>query len=223
MPHEFLLFSLFYPLNLYIFEFILTPKTELSNLKVKITSILVSTSILWIYLNEQFNFKWNWTILKWAVIGLASFVLPLMRSKMEVDESPEKLLFWRNFVIAPACEEIYFRILLTKFCQSKFKLSLSFSLAHAHPLLFKSNWNKFKMILVQCAISFAFGFVNNFLRSKMQQEGEEAVCNFWVWIALSGIHGVANFCGLPIIEKENKMLHYFQLLILSLSIYTILK
>lgn len=216
----FVLFSLFYPINLYIFQFISSPKSELSALKVKVASILVSCTVLWIFLNDEIDFNWNRGILKWIIIGLAPFLLPLIFSKPQGNESPASFLFWRNFVIAPACEELYFRILLAKLCQSNSALSLSFSLAHAHPLMFKSNWCRFEVILAQCAISFCFGFVNNAIGSKMQQEG--TLCNIWIWLALTVIHGVANYCGLPLIEK-GKLLQGLQIFILISSIVLIFK
>lgn len=213
----FSLFSCFYPLNLYIFEFLFPSPDDSAKLKVKATSILVSCSILWIFLGEQIDFGFNWLIPKWTAVALLPFLLPL---KFADSQEFGSFLFLRNFVIAPACEELYFRILLPKMCPSKMATSLAFSVAHAHPLLFKRNWTSFRVqeVLAQCGISFCFGFICSCIKSKMIEQQN----NFWLWTALTIIHGVANYCGLPFII-ESKLLGRLQVVILVISTVLIIK
>ena len=222
---EFIAFSCLYPVNLYIFELCLKPKTESSKLKTKITSILVSCFILSTLssIDRTELFNWNVNILKWTIIGLLPFLIPfyycLTTETGALECGCGDLLFWRNFIIAPACEELYFRILLPQLCKQKFLLSLSFSLAHAHPLIFKCYRNRLKVIVAQCGISFCFGYICNSIRTKMSM----TACNFWVWTALTIIHGVANYCGVPIIDEKRKISFFLQLAVLFGSLFIILK
>ena len=211
-------FSVFYPINLYIFEFIFSKKND--TLKVKVASITFSCLILSEILNFSFDFTWNWRILKWFLIGIGPFVLPWLFTEPVENEGIGTLLFWRNFVIAPTCEEFYYRILLPKINENIWLLSISFSLAHAHPFMFQKNWKKKNFIMAQCFISFWFGFICNVIRLKM----DTGLNNFWVFLALSTIHGIANYCGVPLIELEKgKILFFTQIFTLLNSLYLICK
>lgn len=211
----FVFFSLFYPINLYIFEFFFSKK-----LKAKVASITSSCLVLFSVLDFNFDFTWNFAILKWNFITICPFFLPWWFAQTSGDERIGEFLFWRNFFIAPICEEFYYRILLPKINSNIWLLSISFSLAHAHPLMFTKNWPKAKIILSQCFISFCFGLVCNSIRLKMRT----SLNNFWLLVTLSGIHGIANYCGVPLIElQKGKFLFYLQLIILSSSIYLIFR
>lgn len=214
---KFIFFSLFYPGNLYVFEHFFSKSKSKENLKVKVSSILFSCVVLLTAVGFDFSFKWNWEILKYFAVGISPFILPWLFTEPSDEERITTFLFWRNFIIAPTCEELYYRLLLPRFQRNIFALSLSFSLAHAHPLIFAKNWNKTKIILAQCLISFCFGFVCNLLRIKMTTTCDN--CNFWVLAALSIIHGVANYCGFPLIEIEKgKILFYAHITILLSSL-----
>lgn len=222
---NFIFFSLFYPLNLYLFEFFSANKTETGetdgNLKLKVASITFSCLILWTAVGFTFDFTCNRRIIKWFCIGLAPFLIPLYFNEEEGEEDKvTSFIFWRNFVIAPCCEELYYRILLPKMNESIWLLSISFSLAHAHSLIFLKNWVRWKFILSQCFISFCFGFICNEIRAKMTS----SLDNFWVLSTLSTIHGIANYCGVPLTGAEKgKILFFTQIIVLICSIYLIIK
>lgn len=215
----FLGFSALYPLNLYIFEFFSKQFLKCDPIKIKVVSVLFSTSILLAYLNvSSFTFSINISTFYWSVVGLLPFLIPLIYA--EADEEPTSFLFWRNFVISPACEELYYRILLPQLCNSVLALSISFSAAHAHPLLFPKNWSKpkLKTIAGQCCVSFCFGIICNKVRIKSEADHP----NLWLFLALALIHGVANYCGVPIIPRKN-IINSIHMVILVISIYLILK
>ena len=218
----FILFSLFYPVNLYIFEFFFINKNRKpdENLKLKVASITFSCLILFKVVGSNFDFTWNWRILKWFCIGIAPFLIPLYFNEISDEEKITNFIFWRNFIIAPSCEELYYRILLPKIKENIWLLSISFSLAHAHPLIFSKNWNRTKFILSQCFISFCFGFICNALKLKMTT----SLNNFWVLLTLSTIHGIANYCGVPLIElQKGKNIFYTQIIVLISSLCLIIK
>lgn len=217
---RFVFFSALYPVNLYIFEFLFKPKYP--NLKIKVASIIFSCLCLLLSLKGSalLDFTFNWRILKWFCVGIGPFVLPLLMENDGEGFDFGSFLAWRNFVIAPACEELYYRLLLPKLHGGTFLLSLSFSLAHAHPLLFPSNWLEWDVISGQCFTSFLFGIVCNRIRAKMTDGN---LINFWVWMALTATHGIANYCGIPLIKSENKFLKMIQLIILIASLILILK
>lgn len=194
-------FSCLYPINLYIFEFIFPSKTHI--LKVKVASILFSCFCLLLSFENSSLFvsTFNLRILKWLLVGTGPFILPLV-SDTDRDGLDGSFLMWRNFVIAPACEELYYRILLPKHQNGTILLSLSFSLAHAHPLLFPSNWNKSADIFGQCLVSFLFGIVCNGIKTKMSGFVGGDQINIWIWMALTGIHGIANYCGVPVVHRK---------------------
>ena len=219
---SFIAFSLFYPLNLYTFEIILRQfKSRI--IYIKLLSIFFSCLILSVHNKLSFDFTWHWNILKWSIFGLLPFAMPFYYAKNEnVDCNSSQILFWRNFYIAPACEELFYRILLPQLSEKIVPLSISFSLAHAHPLLLPVNWRleNFILIIIQCLISFCFGMVSNAIKGKIAVEEN----NFWTWISLSAIHGLANYCGIPILPNSKKIpLRIFQLLLLLLSLYLIFK
>ena len=224
MSVQFWGFSVLYPLNLYIFEAafnLFSPKNtqQKHSIKVKVASIIFSCSILLAFVKfTKFDFSISPGILHWFGIGLLPFIIPWIY--VEVEEEKGAFLFWRNFVIAPACEELYYRILLPKLCDSTLLLSISFSLAHAHPLLFTKNWisSILKMILGQCVISFCFALICNRIRIKSGASEN----NFWIFLALSVLHGVANYCGVPFVADKNRV-NWIQGLILVACLYLILK
>lgn len=218
----FILFSFIYPLNLYFFPLLFNFKKF--QMQIKMLSIFASCAILSHFINFSFSKSaLNWSIVKWSLLGILPFILPIVLNKADKEiETYEHEDDWfikaRNYFIAPAFEELYYRILLPKTCSSVFWLSCSFSLAHSHPLLFKSNWQDAASISIQCIISFFFGFVCNMIRFKMNFKSTTNE-NIWSWISLTIIHGIANYCGLPIITgRIHKSLKFLQILILSLSI-----
>lgn len=219
---DFITFSLFYPVNLYIFDLIFTNKNKntVENLKLKVASIIFSCLILLTVVGFNFDFTWNRRVFLWFCIGIAPFIIPLYFNESSDEERITEFIFWRNFVIAPTCEELYYRILLPKFNENIWLLSFAFSLAHAHPLMFSKNWHRAKFILSQCFISFCFGFVSNALRLKMTK----SLNNFWVLLILSTIHGIANYCGVPLIELEKgNFIFYTQKIVLFSSLFVIIK
>ena len=218
----FILFSLIYPLNLYLFTLLFNFKKF--QMQIKILSIFASCALLSHFINFSFSKSaLNWSIAKWSILGILPFILPIVLNKADKEtETYEHEDDWfikaRNYFIAPAFEELYYRILLPKTCSSVFWLSCSFSVAHSHPLLFKSNWQDAASILNQCIISFFFGFVCNMIRFKMNLESTTNE-NIWSWISLTIIHGIANYSGLPVISgRIHKSLKCLQMLILGLSI-----
>lgn len=219
----FIFFSFFYPVNLYIFEFIFSSKNgkNVENLKLKVASIVFSCLILSKVVGFNFDFTWHWRIMKWFCIGLAPFLIPLyFDDESSEEENIKNFVFWRNFVIAPFCEEFYYRTLLPKFNENIWLLSGSFSLAHAHPLMFSKNWYRSKVILAQCFISFCFGFICNSLRIKMAA----SLNNFWVILSLSTVHGIANYSGVPLVElKQGKFVFITQIIVILSSLYLIIK
>ena len=221
MSLPFWAFSALYPLNLYIFEFISTHASpaNFDPIKTKTASTIVSCSILLTFVNFfRFDFSLNVETLRWTLIALAPFVIPWLNA--EAEEKLKSFLFWRNFVIAPACEEFYYRILLPRLCNSIPVLSVSFSLAHAHPLLFPKNWSSAKLqaVLAQCGQSFCFGVICGKLKVNANAPGH----NFWIFLALTLLHGVANYCGVPLLNGKNRA-KYIQAAILLVSMYLILK
>lgn len=220
----FLLFSTLYPLNLYIFQLLLSSRRLLDPVKAKVASILVSTSILLAYTNfSSVDFSFTKVAVYWSLMGLLPFLLPFIYSEAEAEteESGAGFLFWRNFFIAPACEELFYRLLLPQLCNSILALSISFSLAHAHPLLLPKNWTaqRLRPIVGQCGVSFCFGVICNKIRIKAGVDGN----NFWLFLALALIHGIANYCGVPFILGKSKKINWIQAAILVISIYSILK
>ena len=225
MSVSFWAFSALYPLNLYIFELFFNP-TPRHSPKLKVVTVLLSCSILLAFLEfPKFDFDLTTGTLYWFTVGFSAFIIPWIYSEFEVEEHCWSFLFWRNFVIAPACEELYYRILLPRLCDSILALSISFSLAHAHPLLFPRNWSsqshQMKLIPGQCVISFCLALICNKIRIKSGTSGT----NFWLFLSLSSIHGIANYCGLPLVgkSKSKSKINWIQAVILSLSIYLILK
>lgn len=204
---EFVLAGLAYPASLY-----LIPKCNRNTEEIK-CKLVVTVGIsfaLAIWLRASFNFDYNLRLLFLTLTSLLPFGMPIMK----LPASSVDLEFWRDFVIAPTIEEFYFRILMPQLGSSSLALSAMFSLAHAHVLLQPKRWPDKFDVAAQCGISFAFGLVANLIRSKALLPAN----NVWLWMALSLIHGVANFVGIPHIDGN-----HFQtgLLILSIAVLLI--
>lgn len=211
-----------YPANLYIFERFFA-KSLIPPSKVKVVSIVASCFHALVLLRPDFSFQFSRNLALWSAVSLAPFILPLLLNEKSEFLAWSDFLFWRNFVVAPACEELYYRILLPQLCPYNVILSVAFSLAHAHPLVFTPlNIQNFDEIIGQCVISFAFGLVSNALRAKMTSSAE-GVVNVWIWTALTALHGVANYCGFPLLfDSSNKAFKILQIAIIVVCVLKIL-
>ena len=179
---SFLCWSALYPANLYIFS-ALSRETD-EKIKTKVLSTAVSCVLLGWFLAFRFTFEWSWRLLLLVTVAALPFVYSFQRQ-------PHSNEAWRDFAVAPAIEEFYYRCLLPQLQNNLLLNSLSFSLAHAHSLL--HDHSNAAEIGMKCLISFAFGLVMNWVRFSAGVRSE----NFWFWLSASGLHGLANYVGVP--------------------------
>jgi len=219
----FVLFSILYPLNLYVFQSALPRKhkeNHISILYVKVLSILVSCVLIYAFSPFELSFTASWNILGWTLLGVAPFILPIFVASPQTSSDSESLIHKvRDYLIAPACEEFYYRMVLPMHCGSMLASSLAFSFAHAHPLFIKSRReSEGSIILAQCAISFSFGLVANGLKLRMWPEN-----SIFAWAGLTLIHALANYCGVPLLvsPKNHPICFYIQVIIIMASLYSI--
>lgn len=228
---SFLFFSFLYPLNLHIFTFLFV-RSQYKNVQftIRLLSTIFSCFLLSLYLEFVPSLRISIYLLKYGFIALLPFILPLClngngNEEEDADEDvyeSERLgvsvrnLKIRNYFLAPLIEEFYFRLLLPNLNTSVLLLSIAFSLAHAHPLLFPRNWNQddIRALSGQCLISFVFGLVCNLIRIKIGLENN----NIWMLLVLTLVHGVANYTGVPVIIFRNQMMTGLQIILLILSI-----
>lgn len=216
---SFTLFTILYPLNLYIFQWSSTRFSRTTPLYSKVLSILVSCVIIYMLTPQlQFNWHLDWSFLLWILVAIAPFILPLA-VQGEACEDPFFIQL-RDYLIAPLCEEFYYRMALPKHLHASSLLNaFAFSVAHAHPLFAQNSVEReeTKIILAQAAIAFAFGFVCNGLKQKLPAD------SLFTWLALALLHGLANRCGIPLIIGKGPPLFFIQLSIILLSLYLIFK
>lgn len=172
----------FYPANLYLFTKF---KPQQADLRVKVLSTIVSCVLLAWRLKFTFTLEWNFRIL---ALWLAAMLPFLANFTIE----PLEPLWWRDFIVAPAVEELYYRILLPIVVDNFILLTLAFSLAHGHSLLFDRSARRDEVIS-NCIVSLAFALVANLIRLKSKLPGT----SLFLWLSLSILHGTANYVGFP--------------------------
>ncbi len=193
---QFLLWSLVYPANLYVFS-----AFNKNNITLKALSTAVSCSLLCYVLQFHFTFELNGKLLFLMTAVAAPFLCSF--DKQEVTEES-----WRDYFVAPAIEEFYYRCLLPQFGAGLWLNSLSFSLAHGHSLLF--DWSLADEVAIRCLISFSFGLVLNLIGVRSGVDTR----NFWFWLSATMVHGLANYVGVPLSNNLSISLTLLSILIL---------
>ena len=197
----FLLWSLVYPANLYLFSRFSREKDE--KIKTKVLSTAASCALLSWYLAFRFSFEWNWRLLLLFFSASLPFLSSLQIRRFEDD-------WWRDFIAAPAIEEFYYRCLIPQLQPNILLASLSFSLAHGHSLLFDRS--KADEVVGTCLISFAFGLVANWIRVKSEVESDSV----WFWLSASNLHGLANYVGVPVQSRLSIFITLLSIVLLVL-------
>jgi hypothetical protein len=179
----FLLWSALYPASLYLFSHFSTERG--AKIKTKVLATAVSCALFAWNSGFSFEFDWNWRLLLLMLTAAVPFLFAFeMQNCLNG--------WWRDFCVAPTIEEFYYRCLLPQVQENLLLNSLSFSLAHAHSLLFdRSNAHE---ISVKCLISYAFGLVVNWIRFRARVSSR----NFWFFLSASCLHGLANYVGAPV-------------------------
>lgn len=179
----FLLWSFLYPANLYLFSRF---SREIGDkVKTKVVSTAVSCVLLAWFLAFRFSFEWDWRLALWFLAACSPFLC-----SWQVQQTDDAT-WWRDFIVSPAIEELYYRCLLPQTQVNLLLNSLAFALAHGHSLLFDRS--KADEVVGTCVISFAFGLVVNLIRAKSGIGSD----NIWFWLCASSLHGLANYVGVP--------------------------
>lgn len=172
----------FYPANLYLFTQF-QPKHADS--RIKVLSTIFSCALLAWRLNFAFTLTGNWRLL---LLWLAAMLPFLVNFTFE----PLEPLWWRDFIVSPSIEELYYRILLPLIMDNFTLLTLAFSLTHGHSLLFDRSARRDEVIS-NCIVSLAFALVANLIRVKSNLPQT----SLYLWLSLSILHGTANYVGFP--------------------------
>ena len=206
--------SVAYPASLYLFSHLFASqkhKHDSENARTAVARSL-GTVFCTLCLLLVLQLSWSFSCSLRLILQAVSVSLPFLTFLFF--EFPSAQLNWwtlRNLLLAPAVEELYYRILLAQLCPSPIWLwsSLAFATAHMHDLIATSRANRgWQQAFPQFCTTFIFGVLQDSIAGKMKVRASVPA-----WICQSITHGLANFVGFPLLPQDHAA-HRLQSLIL---------
>jgi len=212
---QFAFWTVAYPLSLYLFSYLFADKKHKNDPKIGRTALvrcigtIVCTVCLVRALNLSWSFCWSMRLLTQTCIVALPFFTNLL-----FNGSLAAVNWWsvRCLLIAPAIEELYYRMLLTHVCPRPIWLwsSMAFASAHLHELVVCSQKRRdWRLALPQFCVTFLFGA----LQYSIYATVEKRKVSGSLWLCLTLSHVLANFVGFPLLDDEHP-LHKLQQFIL---------